>query len=289
MRRIALSVLLLVLLLGAPAATAGDCDRACTLQAAETALAALQSGQAGKALPRGIRITENGRDIRAADSQLFAIRRITARQTYLEPATGAAGVVGASEAYGGPAIFAVRMKLKGDRVSEVETLVVRRTESPVFSPWTFRDFAETSLPPRPTTPGSRQDLVAIASAWLDELSGVPAVPEVIASDCKLFSNGAPTTSSGACLNASGLQGPGRDRRLALVDEGQGVVWVWAAVDLPEVNDNAGRPGKSAPRSVLFAARLVISQGQIHDIDLVQRDLSPGAITGWALPKSRKRP
>ena len=287
MWRIAPSVLMFVLLWALPAA-ARECDRACAGQAAETALAALQTGQAGKVLPRGVRITENGRDIRLADSQLFAIRRVTARQTYSEPRAGAVGIIGAAEAYGGPAVFAIRVKLKGDRVSEVETLVVRRTEAQAFSPGTLRNLSVETPPRAVTVQSSRLDLIALANAWLDGFSGAAAGPEPVSLDCVLFDNGARSPSSSACRDVAGLRGLIRDRRLALVDEEQGVVWAWAIVDHPEAIASAGRPGRSMARSVLLAARLRIDRGQIQDIELVQRNLTFGATSGWGPPKPKKR-
>ena len=67
----------LVFLLAVPApAAARDCDRTCTLQVSDAVLSALQTGQFGKLLPRSVRVTENGRDIRPADSQLRAFKNI---------------------------------------------------------------------------------------------------------------------------------------------------------------------------------------------------------------------
>ncbi|WP_397402294.1 hypothetical protein [Phenylobacterium sp.] len=276
-----------VLLWALPAA-ARECDRACAGQAAEAALAALQTGQAGKVLPRGVRITENGRDIRLADSQLFAIRQVTARQTYSEPQAGAVGIIGAAEAYGGPAIFALRVKLKGDRVSEIETLVVRRTEAQAFSPGTFRNLSVDAAPKATAFHSARLDLITVANAWLDGFSGAPAGPDPAASDCVLFDNGARSPSPSACRDLAALRGPIRERRLALFDEEQGVVWAWAIVDHPEAIASAGRPGRSMARSVLLAARLRIDRGQIQDIELVQRNLTFGATSGWGPPKPKKR-
>lgn len=287
MRRIAPSVLMFVLFCGLPAA-GRECDRVCTGQAAEAALAALQTGQAGKVLPRGVRITENGRDIRLADSQFFAIRQITARQTYSELQAGAVGIIGAAEAYGGPAVFAVRVKLKGDRVSEVETLVVRRTEAQAFSPGTLRNLSVDAAPAAPRVRSSRLDLIAVANAWLDGFSGTPAGPEPVSSDCVLFDNGARSPSSSACRDLAALRGPIRDRRFALVDEEQGVVWAWAVVDHSKAIASAGTPGRWMARSVLLAARLRIDRGQIQDIELVERNLTFGASSGWAPPKPKKR-
>jgi hypothetical protein len=287
MWRIAPSVLMFVLLWALPAA-ARECDRACAGQAAEAALAALQTGQAGKVLPRGVRITENGRDIRLADSQLFAIRRVTARQTYSEPQAGAVGIIGAAEAYGGPAIFAVRVKLKGDRVSEIETLVVRRTEAQAFSPGTLRNLSVDAAPTAKAVHSARPDLIAVANAWLDGFSGAPAGPDPAASNCVLFDNGAQSPSPSACKDIISLRGLIRERRLALVEEERGVVWAWAVVDHSEVAASTGRPGRSEARSVLLAARLRIDRGQVQDVELVQRNLTLGATSGWTPPKPKKR-
>src|ERR1700754_2639555 len=137
MRRIVLAVLGLIPVLGlAGPAAAKDCDRACLAATTEAVLAAFQAGDPGKVL-KGARVTENGRDVRLPDSQLHAIRKVTYTHSFMEPAAGAVGVYGAAEAAGGPEIFSIRLKLKGERVTEAETVVARRGEASIFSPQTM--------------------------------------------------------------------------------------------------------------------------------------------------------
>ena len=295
MRQVVLAALGVSLAVGPPAA-AKDCDRACTLQVAEAVLAALQSGQPGKRLPRGLRLTENGRDIRPPDSQLAAFRTVTWLHAFAGPSGGMAGFNGAAEAYGGPAVFSVRIKLKGEQVTEVETLVVRRTEAPVFAPQSMAGTPAWDQVIPPERRRSRADLIATADAWLSRLTPTDDPGEASAPPCDLTENGARSTPVPMCRNVAGLGGATvvRDRRWPLVDETRGLVWGLAVADLPNgTAPIAGKPlaqsKKGVPHSALTAALFRIDAGGILAVELVVRDLPLGATTGWALPKPKKSP
>ena len=288
MRQVALAALGVFLALAAPVA-AKDCNRTCTLQVADTVLTALQTGQFGKLLPNSVRVTENGRDIRPADSQLRAFKTITYQHAFAEPSGGVAGFNGAAEAYGGPALFSMRLKLKGDRVAEVETLVVRRTEALTFSPETMSARPEWDHVLPLETRASRTDLMATTGAWLDRL-----VQEQMAegAPCNVIENGA---RSASCHDVAGLRGATliRDRRWPLIDETRGLVWAVAVADISTNTRVAGRLAnrlvRRAPHSVRIVALFRVEAGQITAIELVLRDAPPGALTGWAPPKTKKGP
>jgi hypothetical protein len=257
---------------------------------ADAALAALQAGDPGKVL-RGVRITENGRDIRLPDSQLHAIRRITYTHVFLEPGAGAAGVYGAAEAAGGPEIFSLRLKLKGERITEAETVVVRRGEASVFSAQTMAAKPEWDqvLPPARRTP--REAMIAAANAYFDGIeaesgANVPAAPT-----CNRYENGARTTNppGGPQEGCKGLGGFAyiekvRDRRFPLVDEERGLVWALAVFDIP----GTMQPVRREPRSILIGELFKLDAGQIQDIEAVMRNVPLGATAGWALPKPKKK-
>lgn len=283
-------------LVGAPA-SAKDCDRACLAATAEAALAAFQGGAPGKLL-KGVRITENGRDIRLADSQLHAIRRVTSTRTFIEPAAGAVGVYGAAEAAGGPEIFSLRLKLRGDRITEAETVVTRRTEASLFSPQTMtgRPEQDPVLPAARRT--SREAMIAAANAYFDGIeaesgTGVPAAP-----GCNRYENGVRTTNrpGGPQEGCNGLGGFAyiervRDRRFPLVDEERGLIWALAVFDIPGgtyPNPAGGAPIRRDPRSILIGELFRLEAGQIQDIEVVMRNAPLGASAGWALPKPKKK-
>lgn len=296
MRRVVLAGLALGLI--AAPASAKDCDRACLAATADTVLAAFQAGIPGKVL-KGARITENGRDIRLADSQMHAIRKVTYAHAFIEPAAGAVGVHGAAEAAGGPEIFSLRLKLKGDRVTEAETVVARRSEASLFSPQTMAGKPEWDqvLPAVRRTP--REAMIAAANAYFDGIeaesgANVPAAPT-----CNRYENGAQTTNrpGGPQDGCKGLGGFAyiervRDRRFPLVDEERGLVWALAVFDIPGgtyPNPAGGAPIKRDPRSILIGELFKVEAGQIQDIEVVMRNAPLGATAGWALPKPAKKP
>ncbi|WP_293903752.1 hypothetical protein [Phenylobacterium sp.] len=300
MRSILPAALLLTLgvLTGAPAA-ARDCDRACVAGVTDAVLAALRSGDPGKVLPRGVRITENGRDIRLADSQLHAIGKILYRHDFAEPAAGAAGVNGAAEAAGGPEVFSLRLKLKGDRVDEVETVVTRRTEASIFAPQTMAGKPEwdQELPPPRRTP--RETMIAAANAYFDGIQAADGAAVAAAPGCNRYENGARTTNrpGGPQDGCKGLSGFGyiqrvRDRRFPLADEARGLVWALVVFDIPggpyEVKvDGQVRKLVREPRSILIGELFKIDAGQIQDIEVVMRNAPLAAGAGWAPPKKKK--
>lgn len=291
MRRVVLAALGLSLTLSAPAA-ARDCDRSCTLQVAGAVLTALQSGQPGKLLPRSLRLTENGREIRVADSQLRAFKTVTYLHSFAAPSGGQAGFNGAADAYGGPAVFAMRVKLKGAQVAEVETLVVRRTEAPVFAPETMAGRPDWDQDIAPERRVSRADMMATVDAYLDGLSNSDVPVATAAPGCDLSENGARPTPAPRCKNVIGLRGAAaiRDRRWPIIDEAKGLVWALAVADLPNGREPvAGTPRslRRVPHSVLTGALFRLESGQIRGVELVLRDAPLGATTGWALPKPKK--
>ena len=292
MRQVAFAVWAVSLAWGVPAA-ARNCDRACTLQVVDAVLTALQTGQFGTLLPRSVRVTENGRDIRPADSQFRALKKVTYQHAFAEPPGGVAGLNGAADAYGGAAVFSMRLKLKGDQVTEIETLVVRRTEALMFSPETLVRTSDRDQILPPERRASGPDLMVITDAWLDgvtqgQTDGMPSTP-----DCKLTENGA---RSASCRSITSLRGVTliRDRRWPLVDDTRGLVWVFAVADIAEttgvaVGRPANRSARRPPHSVRIAALFRVKPSRISAVDLVLRDAPAGALTGWAPPKVRKSP
>ena len=301
MRRVGLAAVGLFGALGvvsAGPAAAKDCDGTCVAAATDAALAAFQAGDPGKVL-RGVRITENGRDIRLPDSQLHAIRKVTYTHVFLEPEAGAAGVYGAAEAAGGPEIFSLRLKLKGERITEAETVVARRGEASLFSPQTMAAKPEwdQALPPARRTP--REAMIGAANAYFDGIeaksgAGVPATP-----GCNRYENGAKTTNrpGGPQEGCKGLSGFAyiervRDRRFPLIDEERGLVWALAVFDIPGGTyptqvDGKTQQVKREPRSILIGELFKLDAGQIQDIEVVMRNVPLGATAGWALPRPPK--
>jgi hypothetical protein len=289
MRRILLAALGGAALLGPQAAQAKDCDRACAEVAAQSVLAAFEAGDPGKVL-KGVRVTENGRDIRLPDSQLHAITKVTYTHVFAEPEAGAVGIYGAAEAAGGPAIFSLRLKLKGERVAEAETVVARRSEASIFSPQTMTGKPEWDavLPPARRTP--REAMIAAANAYFDGIenesgANVPAAPT-----CNRYENGGKTTNrpGGPQEGCKGLSNFAyiervRDRRFPLVDEERGLVWALVVFDIPGTT----APVRREPRSILIGELFKIEGGQIQDIEVVMRNVPLGSAAGWAVPKPPK--
>lgn len=273
MRRIALGMALA----GASVAWAGgaaarDCDRACVAAITDQALAAFQAGAPGKVL-RGARITENGREVRLADSQLHAIRSVTSAWTFSDPASGVAGLLGAADAAGGAEVFTIRLKLKGGAVTEAETLVVRRGEASAFLPQGMADAMKAMDGDQPPAPP--EQLQAVAAAFLDNAEGAAG-----GAPCVTWENGQRRAGCGGLTGAPGASV--RDRRVTLTDPGRGLVWIIGVADAPPA------AGRREPRSVLASWLLKVSGGHVQQAVVLMRNAPLGASAGWALPKPKKK-
>ena len=122
--------------MAAPAMAAGDppivgpvaCDRACLQGMVDKYLLAVTTHNlSGLPLAPGVRYTENGQELAIGDGFWATASAVGKyRHYFLDPRTQQAGFYGVLQENGNNVIVAVRLKLDGMRVSEIETILSRQ-------------------------------------------------------------------------------------------------------------------------------------------------------------------
>ena len=304
----------------ASAAPASGCDEACLNALADKYLAALIAHNPGQ-LPttKDVRFTENtveipyGQGLWTTASKLKAYKHVIP-----DPESGQVGLYAAIEENGVGALLAARLKLRGDRVTELETIVVRAGDMGAF----LKTEATTVMPGfQEVIPenkrAARQELIRTANQYFEglEQSSGDIVP--FSDHCRRFENGTQTagdpepgatprppmklpnggtfsmpTGCKASFNTKMFSYISRidHRRFEVVDRSRGVVMSFVMfqhegnvkeVDIPGVGKVPMVAAALRPFSVVIAETFEIKDGKIREIEADMTKLPYGAGTGWA--------
>jgi hypothetical protein len=273
-----------------------SCDRACLIGHARSYMAALKARDPKqiKTAPRFM-FTENNVRLPLGTGLWGTVSKVS--DTGLEvadPSTGNAAWFGVVEEHGEPAYFAMRLRVVDNRISEVETVVHRKTGLPA----PFGDPAkvvhdpafEEILPEAQRRP--RERLLAVADSYFSTVElndGMVFAP--FHEDCGRLENGISTTSGGgsggnAAAIAQGCEAQFklglyrinkriRERRYPLIDEERGIVVASGFFDHANTFDSYlltnGRTMKTAlkwPNSITLLEAFRIKDGRIHRIEAV---------------------
>lgn len=176
-----------------------SCDRECLIAALKGHMQALAS-RAPAALPLASNVvfTENNVPIKVGEGLWRTVTAVD--EVGLEtadPTTGNAAWFGSVRENGEPAIYAVRIKVKGGLIEEIESVVHRKTALPA----PFGDVANMVHDPEfyevlpPEQRRSRERMLAIADAYFDTVEvndGQVFAP--FSEDCARLENGISTTA-----------------------------------------------------------------------------------------------
>lgn len=262
-----------------------SCDRACQLETARHVAM-------GAALPRGVRMTENGAVVSPDRSWLRGASKVDIHGEYA--AGGQAIVVGtAVGADQKPAVFGLRLKRDGAVVTEAELLLAHDGEASLF-PAAIplkRDARFDEIVPEGKRT-SRETMIAAAEAYLDgiETDDGKAVP--VTETCNRVENGVQTTRT-ARFVSSGCNSletfvyitEVRDRRYPVVDVERGVVVAVAAFNIPGGDYKRIVNGQETvrhyePRSLFLFEAFKVVDGKIEQIEATMRNTPLGAALGW---------
>ena len=279
---------------------------------------ALAAGDPGRLpLAADARFTENGQRI-AIGTGLWATAAGPAGRpvvTVSEEAYGPGGTAGSVAGWGmiteggedgADALLGVRLKTTGRAISEIETLVVRRT------PFGRTTFPERLLEPSaamaevlaPADRGTREDLIRAANGYLDGVSRDDADLIPAADDCVRIENGLQTVLNPdgdgfpETFVSSGGLGLGvraqirtlafryiediRDRRFVAADTARGLVLVCCFFDHPGKVRGAGFDSPiAAPNSMLIWELFKVAGGLIRRIEAIGAAFPYGMRAGWA--------
>lgn len=241
-----------------PASAAGSCDRQCLVRIAEQYLAALVAHDPSKApIARDARYTENGVELTLPDGLWRTADSLGKYRLYVaDPGENTIGFFAKARENGAPVLVATRLRLAGEKISEIESVVARLspTAGASASPLGREDrlgdepraqfLAILPLKERRT----RAQLAAIANRYFSGIeNNTGDKPPPFARDCLRLENGAQTTgrpvAPGAqpgpanftCREAFGLgyyheDTRLRNRRVLAVDTERGLVYTGVFLD-----------------------------------------------------------
>lgn len=317
MRMLGVGIAFVCLLLPGAASAQGRCDRDCLIGVSQRYLDALAAQEPARAPFAGsVRYTENGQRLLIGDGMWNSI---SARGTYTlhVPDTTLGQIVTFStmREAGTPIILAVRLRVEGGRITEVENLVARSEDGAKrFEALGAPRAAFSRLTP-PADRASRRDLVRVANMYFSGMQlndGKGRYP--FADDCDRIENGNRTTNAPV---KPGAQRPDprtaarydatwtcreqfesgmlhfvsriRDRRFVAVDEERGLVVAFAFFDHDAGKSRTfqtplGRTmtgGPTTPWTWHIAELFKVEKGLLHEIEAVLERVPYGMPSGWS--------
>lgn len=197
-----------------------------------------------------LRFTENNVPLKLGQGLWGTVTGAGAHDIVMaDPETGNVGFMGSMEESGRTVLVSVRMKIDGDRVSELETIVLRRESGYFLHPEGWNDAAALLMTPLADGERvSRDEMLRIVDVYFDTLTEAAGNAPPFDPACNRLENGVTTTNnpnafpkakdgplSAAITGLSAEEqfrlGMGkviteiRDRRYTLVDESLGLVFV----------------------------------------------------------------
>ncbi|MEO0061737.1 MAG: hypothetical protein RLZZ08_297 [Pseudomonadota bacterium] len=278
------------------------CDRACLLAVLQGHMHALAArNPAALPLAKGAVFTENNVVLPVGAGLWATVTGVDATGLELaDPRTGQAAWFGSVKENGVPAIYAVRIRVRGGMIDQIESVVHRKTGLPA----PFGDVAKMQhdaafaevLPPKSRRP--RERMLAIADSYFDTVElndGQVFAP--FADDCARLENGISTTAPPPASTAGATGGNAasiasgcrdqfllglyrinkriRERQYPLVDEERGVVVASGFFDHANEWDHYlltnGRQMKTAlkwPNSISLLEAFRIKDAAIQRIEAV---------------------
>ncbi len=266
-------------------ASAADCGRDC-LQGFVTRYLDAMVAHNPAALPLSakVRFTENSEEMRLGEGLWKDASRVTPyRVDILDVRQGVAASLAVVDAGSSPVLLVLRLKIAGNEISEVETLVTRsQKEGALFNIANLqtprKDF--TSAPDRSQLP-SREEAIKLAEYYPEGLKvgSFVSVDAPFASDAYRLENGGimagPGCTRAGCENIKAqniIKHPAITHSVAAVDEDLGIVLL---------RMNFGDTGSYGPGNSLhvFEAFKVYG-GQIHAVEAFMRVMPANVGSGW---------
>ncbi len=281
-----IAIIATLLMLSARPAAAKDCDRACLGDLVTQYLQDMVAHNPG-ALPTAsnVRFTENGDVTKLGDGLWRTASGLgTYRQDILDVAEHTAATQAVVLEDGDkPVLFALRLKERHGKISQIETMVVPNDKSAlIFDPAGYQKGNEQmAFVPPASEIAPRAEAIKIAMKYPQglEVGSFVQVDTPFAPDGYRIENGIHTAGAGCpragCENIKTqkiIQHPGIRARVAAVDAHLGIVLLY----LDFGNTKQYGPGRAL---VTFEA-FKIYGGQIHAVNAVLRMASASAGSGW---------
>ena len=317
-------------------ATPKTCEATCLDGYVDKVLQAMMDHDPSRApLAADVRYTENG-EAKVPGQGLWATATAIAiegdglaslglassayRLYFADPSSGQAAYLGAFTENGAPGMLMLRLKVAAGKVSEIETVVVRRgpPERPPGRPGLIAEFDPKGFTePEPTLLAggelwAPEIMTAAANRYFDGVehgssAGVPLGPDCVRRDNGVRTTGNPALppdpadpalkpfalGCAAQLDSGFFRGVLKvRRRIVVVDEDRGLVMAVAMVDHaapvasePEPAKKKKRPRTPPPAPQTLSTDLMgvvfkMSQGRITRIEAIERPAANDMTFGW---------
>jgi hypothetical protein len=230
-----------------------------------------------------VKFTENGAVMKLGEGFWKTAGAMTWHLDALDPEGAAAAREAVMREGGGLVTFLLRIKVQGNALAEVETLVGRKGHADPFAPEKLTTPSPVfATPVAPANRASRQQLRDAADAYFTavQTEGTPGYrPAPLAADANRFENGEQTTNV-AVFGLPAASAPDQlargffkgltisKRRFPVIDTENGVVLGIALMT------GSGFEG------VLFAEMYKVTAGKLREIRAVIVNHAPTAPTGW---------
>jgi hypothetical protein len=290
-----------------PAALGSPCDRACLTDMVAQYFTALTAHDASKLpLRHEVRYTENGQTLRLDDG-LWATADAVAdyRIDVADPKAGEVGFIGTIRESGRLALLALRLKVEGRKISEIEAVIARKS-GPTDGFAKFEDLKDkpifhTLLKPAERRP--RAEMIAITNSYFEGLEQATGKGTPFDAHCSRFENGMNTANNASSPALMSKRTCGeqfdtgfstfisevRGRRFPVVDEENGLVLAFLSFDhsgrIKSVPLTDGTtlhvpPPFDTPYSFLIAELFKIKDGKITQIEAVLLTTPYAMPSGW---------
>ena len=259
-----------------------QCDRECLRDHISNYIAAMIAHDPGLLpLAENVKFTEDNQRLQPGEGFWQAATGVTDyRMDFLDMRAGIAGSHIVMEQQDGKALFVLRLKIEGDEITEIETVVTPQGESMMGGLGNLQyPRPEMLHVPTPSKLPSRAEAIRIADLYPAGLKvGSFAQVEVpFAQDAYRFENGGlmaglECTRNEGCRDILNQQFPviaDIQSRLIAVDEELGIVWY----RLDFRRDLGGR-------SLVVWEAFKVYDGQIHAVEAFMETVPLGTASGW---------
>jgi len=235
-------------------------------------------------LAPGARFTEDTKTVTLGEALWKGVSKLRPyRQDFLDVREGMAAAHVIVEENGNPVMLAMRLKVAGKKITEIETMVTRnRTEGALFAVDALQTpRAAMNVVPDPSQRMSREELIRIAEFYPTGLKvggNFDAVQAPFAPDAYRIENGNIMAGPGARGGSENIRTqrviahPDVSYRIAAVDEELGIVLM--RLDFGDTNSYG--PGNAL---TCFEAFKVYG-GQIHAVEAFIRIMPANTASGW---------
>ena len=310
------ALLALILMAVPTAARAAACDRPCLNRMLESYFVALVAHDTSRLpLSPDVRFTENGAVGRIGEGLWQRAGAPTYRLDAVDPVLESAASNSVVPDNGRPIILFVRLKVVDERITEIETIVIRPREGQYSTPEALTDPAPYNQPVPASLQASREEMSLVVGEYLDAVAtaGTNAFkPARIAFDARRVENGVqppvlPDDAPRVTLNDVLARGFGNDKlrvsdvRYPVFDDVRGIAVMIAVMNL----DTPARPprtpggpptgpGGHALQHIGMWKQIIVevfkvSDGMIREIQATIYDLDDPRIqdSGWPVASAAR--